>query len=130
MLMNIPSKFQLPSSSGLGLTVFGRYFHKPSLTYLANDKALCRTAPATPGLLKNKENIPWVLKYIMIYYMLEMINIGPPVCKQITVCQVVKSCPMNSENCQSQTTWSHSYARQSVSEKKLRHFSSKCLLLC
>ena len=44
-------KFQLPSSSGLGLTVFEIYFHKPSLTELMNDGGDCRTAPATPGLL-------------------------------------------------------------------------------
>ena len=34
ILPNILSKFQLRSSSGLGLTVFGIYFHKPRLTYL------------------------------------------------------------------------------------------------
>ena len=50
--MNILSKCQLSSSSGLGLTVFWIYFHKPSLTYLINDEAVCRTAPATPDLLK------------------------------------------------------------------------------
>ena len=49
--MNILSKFHLPSSSGLGLTVFGRYFHKPWLTYWINGKGVCRTVPATPGLL-------------------------------------------------------------------------------
>ena len=37
--MNILSKFQLPSSSGLGLTV------------IVGD---CRTAPATPGLLNRQ----------------------------------------------------------------------------
>ena len=41
--MNILSKFQLSSSSGLGLTVLWIYFLKPSLNYW--------TAPATPGLL-------------------------------------------------------------------------------
>ena len=50
--MNILSKFQLSSSSGLGLTVLWIYFHKPSLT-LVNDEAVYRTAPATPGLLIN-----------------------------------------------------------------------------
>ena len=51
--MNILSKFHLPSSSGLGLTVFGIYFHKPSDTDLMNDRGFCRTAPATRGLLFN-----------------------------------------------------------------------------
>ena len=49
--MNILSKFQLSSSSGLGLTMFWIYFHKPSLNNWINHKAVCRTAPATPGLL-------------------------------------------------------------------------------
>ena len=53
--MNILSKFQLSSSSGLGLTVLWIYFHKPSanqlINELINDEAVYRTAPATPGLL-------------------------------------------------------------------------------
>ena len=48
--MNILSKYQLSSSSGLGLTVPWIYFHKPSVTSL-NYEAVYRTAPATPGLL-------------------------------------------------------------------------------
>ena len=52
--MNILSKFQLFSSSGLGLTVLWIYFHKPSLNYWINHEAVYRTAPATPGLLKIK----------------------------------------------------------------------------
>ena len=47
--------FQLPSSSGLGLTVFGIYFHTAWVTELINEwmnnGGDCRTAPATPGLL-------------------------------------------------------------------------------
>ena len=49
--MNIISKFQLSSSSGLGLTVFWIYFHKPWLSQWVNHEAVYRTAPATPGLL-------------------------------------------------------------------------------
>ena len=52
--MNILSKFQLSSSSGLGLTVFWIYFHKPWLNYLVsylNYGGDCRTDQATPGLL-------------------------------------------------------------------------------
>ena len=33
--------------------MFGIYFHKPSDTDLMNDRGVCRTAPATPGLLIN-----------------------------------------------------------------------------
>ena len=47
--MNMLSKFQLPISSGLGLTVFGIYLN--SVTQLINHGGDCRTAPATPGLL-------------------------------------------------------------------------------
>ena len=53
-------KFQPSGSSGLGLTVFGRYFHKPLLSQLVtliNDEAVYRTAPATPGLLKTYSKI-------------------------------------------------------------------------
>ena len=52
--MNILSKFQLPSSSGLGLSVFGRYFDyriPDSVNESINDGGDCRTAPATTGLL-------------------------------------------------------------------------------
>ena len=52
--MNILSNFQLPSSSGLGLSVFGRYFDyriPDSVNESINDGGDCRTAPATPGLL-------------------------------------------------------------------------------
>ena len=47
--MNILLKFQLPSSSGLGLTVFPQ-----TMSYWINELMTggdCRTAPATPGLL-------------------------------------------------------------------------------
>ena len=53
--VNILSKFQLPISYGLGVKVFWRYIHKGWATYWINewinDKGVCRTAPATPGLL-------------------------------------------------------------------------------
>ena len=52
--VNILSKFQLPSSYGLGLTVFWRYFGKRLTQWLnqsINYEAVYRTAPATPGLL-------------------------------------------------------------------------------
>ena len=53
--VNFLSKFWLPSSYGLGVKVLWRYFHKGSLTdwvsYFMNDEGVCRTAPATPGLL-------------------------------------------------------------------------------
>ena len=48
--VNILSKFQLSSSNGLGVMLLWIYFNKPSLT-LMNHEAVCRTAPATLGLL-------------------------------------------------------------------------------
>ena len=45
--MNILSKFQVPNSYGLGVKVSLRYFHNGWVT-----EWICRTAPATPGLLK------------------------------------------------------------------------------
>ena len=50
--VNLLSKFQLTSSYGLEITMYWIYFHKSSLNVLINDEGVCRTAPATPGLLK------------------------------------------------------------------------------
>ena len=58
--VNILSKFQLSSSNGLGFMMLWISGGKGSLTHwinelikeLINDEAVCRTAPATPGLLK------------------------------------------------------------------------------
>ena len=54
-LVNILWKFQLPSSYCLGLMILWRFGGKGSLTHSLtdwlSDKAVCRTAPATPGLL-------------------------------------------------------------------------------
>ena len=53
--VNILSKYQVPSSYGLGETVFWIYFQKTkteSVTSLIGDKAVCRTALATMGLSK------------------------------------------------------------------------------
>ena len=53
--MNILSKFELPSSYGLGMKFFFFFKGKGAGTYrmnqLISDKAVGRTAPATPGLL-------------------------------------------------------------------------------
>ena len=54
--MNIVSKFQLPTSNGLGVMTFEDPEEKgDSVTKCnnarINDKAFCRTAPASPGLL-------------------------------------------------------------------------------
>ena len=53
--VNILSKFQLPSSYGLGVMIIRSFGGKGSLTESINewinDKGDCRTAPATPGLL-------------------------------------------------------------------------------
>ena len=57
-------KFQLPSSYCLGLKVTWIYGGKGSLNdQLINDEGVCRTAPATPGLLdiaKSKKKLPFL----------------------------------------------------------------------
>ena len=71
--VNILSKFQIPSSYGLGLMMFWRFGGKGWLNQWTNewisDKGVCRTAPATPGLLISLEGPlqPWKLKEIHIY---------------------------------------------------------------
>ena len=50
--VNILSKFQLPSSYRLWFMILWRYFRK-SITEWISDEAVCRTAPATPGLSIN-----------------------------------------------------------------------------
>ena len=47
--MNLLSKFQLPSSSGLDVT--NMFTKDELLSYLFNYKGVCRTASPTPGLL-------------------------------------------------------------------------------
>ena len=60
--MNILSKFQLPSSYGLGMKVcwryteLWRYFHIPLVNEWINDGGDCRTAPATPGVVMMDED--------------------------------------------------------------------------
>ena len=55
MTFNILSNCQLPSSYGLGETMFGRSGGKGSLTQSVNElmsnKGDCRAAPASSGLL-------------------------------------------------------------------------------
>ena len=53
-VMNIVSKFQVPSSYGLGVKVSWRFWTKGSLNELISDGGDCRTASATPGLLINR----------------------------------------------------------------------------
>ena len=48
-VVNIVSKFQVPSSNSFGVIMFWRYFPPGSQSQLIN--AVCRTALATPGLL-------------------------------------------------------------------------------
>ena len=50
--VNIILQFQLSSSNGLGVMMFRRFGGKGSLIQSVSDEAVCRTAPATPGLLK------------------------------------------------------------------------------
>ena len=51
--VNLLLKYQLPSSSGLGVKVFWRFWRKRWLNYLLNKKSVCRPALATSGLLKH-----------------------------------------------------------------------------
>ena len=56
--VNILSKFQVPSSYGLGVKIFWRYFGKRVTQFInlsINNKGVCRTAPATPGPLITME---------------------------------------------------------------------------
>ena len=55
--VNILSKFLLSSSHSLGVMMFWRFGGKGSLTHFMSNGGVCRTAPATPGLLKTfKQN--------------------------------------------------------------------------
>ena len=49
--VNILSKFQFSSSNNLGLMMFWRSGGKGWMSDSVNYEAVCRTAPATPGLL-------------------------------------------------------------------------------
>ena len=60
-LVNILTKFQLSSSYGLGRTVSARFWTKGWPTHLINYGGVCRTAPATPGLL-NRGQIKDIVK--------------------------------------------------------------------
>ena len=51
--VNILSKYQLSSSNGLEAMMFWISEGKGWLTHSLNDEAVCRRAPATPGLLNN-----------------------------------------------------------------------------
>ena len=56
--VNLLSKLQLSNFHGLTFIVFSRFGGKGSLNKLINDKAVCRTAPATQGLfIKIKINL-------------------------------------------------------------------------
>ena len=51
--VNILSKFQLPSSYRLWFMILWRFGGKvPLMSNLMSNRGVCRTAPATPGLLK------------------------------------------------------------------------------
>ena len=57
--VNILSKFQLPSSYCLWFMIFWWFGGKGWLTQSINNEAVCRTAPATPGLLTIKTSIAY-----------------------------------------------------------------------
>ena len=89
--MNILSKFQLPISSGLELRVLWIYFHKPWLSYQINYEAVCRTAPATPGLLKNFIQ-PSTYQVMFYLNLLLLWCYSPTFCLQfLTLLEVVKN---------------------------------------
>ena len=50
-MVSIVSNSQVPSSNGLGEMMYQRLWGKGWITELVNDKGVCRTAPATLGLL-------------------------------------------------------------------------------
>ena len=50
-MMKFVSKFQPSFSNGFGVMIFWRFGGKASVTDLINDGGVCRTTPATPGLL-------------------------------------------------------------------------------
>ena len=64
--VNILSTFQVPSSYGFGVNVFWRFGGKGSLSYLVNDKAICKTAPATPGMLNTLQWEMWIFCQLQI----------------------------------------------------------------
>ena len=63
--VNILSKFQLPSSYGLWFMIFWILGGKGWLPQWINDKAGCKTDPATPSLLKRTRNFQ--RKRVVIY---------------------------------------------------------------
>ena len=69
--VNILSKLQLPSSSGLWFMIFWRLGRKGSLSDSLNEsinhKADCRTALATQGLLKRLGTHFYLAKWYLIY---------------------------------------------------------------
>ena len=62
--VNILSKFHLPSSYFLWFTILWTSRGKGSLTDWMNDEAVCRTAPATPGLLIILTKILSLARYV------------------------------------------------------------------
>ena len=46
--VNLLLKFQIPSSYGLVVTVFWRYFHKGWVSDFISDEGICRIAPTKP----------------------------------------------------------------------------------
>ena len=54
----IVSKFEVPSSNDFGFIMFWRFGTKGLLIYSISNWGVCRTAPATPGLLINQKNKP------------------------------------------------------------------------
>ena len=71
--MKILSKCQLHSSYDLGETIFWGYIHEGWLdqwkNQLINDEGVCKTAPATPGLLNMSDIIEVLLtlaKYLLL----------------------------------------------------------------
>ena len=49
--VNLLSKFQLSTFYALGVNIFLEYVHKAWLNELMSHKGVCRTAPASRGLL-------------------------------------------------------------------------------
>ena len=67
--------------------MFGIYFHKPSLSYLTeliNNGADCRTAPATPGLLKMLNSFFMVETFKchgeLVHTLIDHVQLRQPLC--------------------------------------------------
>ena len=65
--VNLPLKVQLPSSCGLRVKVFCRYFHTGLINRLISDKGVCRTPSASSGLLNILQTLYIKVNYLSLW---------------------------------------------------------------